>query len=31
MEPLIWLSVPEVIATASEPTTVAPVCVVTFV
>ena len=31
LEPLIWVSFPDVIATASEPTTVVPVCVVTFV
>ena len=31
LEPLIWVSFPDVIVTASEPTTVVPVCVVTFV
>jgi hypothetical protein len=31
LEPLIWVSFPDVIVTASEPTTVVPVCVITFV
>ena len=31
LEPLMWVSFPDVIVTASEPTRVVPVCVVSFV
>ncbi len=31
LEPLIWVSFPDVIVTASKPTTVVPVCIVTLV